>query len=137
MIVGILQLELDIPGAESLKDKRRVIRSLKDRLHREHLVSIAEIGRLQSPSSALLALACVGMEQRRIGNTLDTCIQKIRRRTDCELVSTARRIGAPEALLKAGAELDRESLASEMLVRAGELDVDTLGADDLGAEPSS
>lgn len=137
MIVGILQLELDIPGAESLKDKRRVVRSLKDRLHREHLVSIAEIGRLQSPCSAVLGLACVGMEQRRIGETLDTCIQKIRQRTDCELVSTARRVGAVEALLSSGAELDRESLASEMLVRAGESDVDNLGADGLRAEPSS
>lgn len=137
MIVGILQLELEIPGAESLKDKRRVVRSLKDRLHREHLVSIAEIGRLQSLSTAVLGLACVGMDQRRIGETLDTCIHKIRQRTDCELVSAVRRVGAAEALLSAGAELDRESLASEMLVRAGELDEDNLGADGLRAEPSS
>lgn len=137
MIVGILQLELEILGAESLKDKRRVVRSLKDRLHREHLVSIAEIGRLQSLSTAVLGLACVGMEQRRIGETLDTCIQKIRQRTDCELVSAVRRVGEAEALLSAGAELDRESLASEMLVRAGESDVENLGADDLGTEPSS
>src|SRR5258707_366794 len=57
MMVGILQFELLIRGSESLKDKRRVIRSLKDRLHREHLVSVAEVGLLDNPRAARLGLA--------------------------------------------------------------------------------
>ncbi len=120
MIVGILQLELDIPGAESLKDKRSVVKSLKDRLHREHLVSIAEIGRLQSMGSALLGIACVGHEHRRIGETLDTCVQKARQRTDCEVVGAARRVGEVESMLRESGSPDQESLAGEMLARAAE-----------------
>ncbi len=42
VFVGILQFELLIRQRRSLKDKRRVVRSVRDRLHREHLVSVAE-----------------------------------------------------------------------------------------------
>jgi uncharacterized protein YlxP (DUF503 family) len=44
MTIGVLQLELRIGDAMSLKDKRRVIKSLKDRIAHGHNVSIAEVG---------------------------------------------------------------------------------------------
>lgn len=40
--VGVVSLELQIPGARSLKDKRRAVKSLIDRVHRRFRVSIAE-----------------------------------------------------------------------------------------------
>jgi uncharacterized protein YlxP (DUF503 family) len=43
MPVGILILELQIPEARSLKDKRQVLRSLKDRLRRKFNVAVAEL----------------------------------------------------------------------------------------------
>ena len=46
MTVGVLQLELSIGDAMSLKDKRRVVLSLKDRISHAHNVSIAEVGAL-------------------------------------------------------------------------------------------
>ena len=46
MTVGVLQLELSIPSAFSLKDKRQVVKSLKDRIAHAHNVSIAEVGAL-------------------------------------------------------------------------------------------
>jgi len=33
MIIGVLQVELSLPGSHSLKDKRRLVKSLLDRLH--------------------------------------------------------------------------------------------------------
>ena len=42
MVVGISVFELQLPQARSLKQKRRVIRSLIDRIHRRFRVSIAE-----------------------------------------------------------------------------------------------
>ena len=42
MPVGLLTLELHIPDAQSLKDKRQVLRSLKDKLRREFNVAVAE-----------------------------------------------------------------------------------------------
>jgi len=43
MPVGLLTLELYIPDAQSLKDKRQVLRSLKDRLRGEFNVAVAEL----------------------------------------------------------------------------------------------
>lgn len=43
MPVGLLTLELYIPEAHSLKDKRQIVRSLKDRLRRRFNVAVAEL----------------------------------------------------------------------------------------------
>jgi uncharacterized protein len=43
MPIAYLMLELRIEGAHSLKDKRQVVRSLKDRLRNSFNISIAEI----------------------------------------------------------------------------------------------
>ncbi len=43
MPVGLLTLELHIPDAQSLKDKRQVLRSLKDRLRGHFNVAVAEL----------------------------------------------------------------------------------------------
>lgn len=42
MIVGLITWELHLMGCQSLKDKRRVVKSLKDRLHNRFNVSAAE-----------------------------------------------------------------------------------------------
>jgi len=43
MPIGLLTLEIQIPDAQSLKDKRQVLRSLKDRLRQHHNVAVAEM----------------------------------------------------------------------------------------------
>ena len=60
MTVGVLQLELSIPDAMSLKDKRRVVKSLKDRIAHGHNVSIAEVGALDEHRRSILGIAMVG-----------------------------------------------------------------------------
>lgn len=85
MFVGILQFELLIRGAESLKDKRRVVRSVKDRLHREHLVSVAEIGALEHQQLALMGLSFVSNSAGHVSNVLDRVVEKLRALHDAEL----------------------------------------------------
>ncbi|PYY10999.1 MAG: DUF503 domain-containing protein [Acidobacteria bacterium] len=43
MPIAVLTLELRIEGAQSLKDKRQVLRSLKDKLRTSFNVSVAEL----------------------------------------------------------------------------------------------
>ncbi|MGH7130319.1 MAG: DUF503 domain-containing protein [Phycisphaerales bacterium] len=85
MLIGILQFELLIRGAESIKDKRRVIKSVKDRLHREHLVSIAEVAHLDNPSVAGMGLAVVSRDGQYLQSVLDTITRKLRSLDDAEL----------------------------------------------------
>lgn len=90
MVVGILQFELLVRGSRSLKDKRRVVRSVKDRLHREHMVSVAEIGALDHHQLALLGLAVVSNSGVYANTMLDRIIAKLRRLRDAELGDVAR-----------------------------------------------
>lgn len=59
MFVGVQRLVLQIPGARSLKDRRQVVRSFKDRVQARLRISIAEVGDLDHPGSATLAMAVV------------------------------------------------------------------------------
>ena len=92
MIIGILQFELLIHGSESLKDKRRVVRSVKDRLHREHQVSVGEIATQDSLNVATLGLALVGSDGRHVGEVLDQITAKLRAVPDAELGDTTREL---------------------------------------------
>jgi len=59
MFVGVMRFSLQIVGARSLKDKRSVVRSLKERAQSRLRVSIAEVGALDHPQQATLGVACV------------------------------------------------------------------------------
>ncbi|MFO0836753.1 MAG: DUF503 domain-containing protein [Phycisphaerales bacterium] len=117
MIIGILQFELLIHGSESLKDKRRVVRSVKDRLHREHQVSVAEIATQDSLNVATLGLALVGSDGRHVGEVLDQITAKLRAIPDAELGDTTRELlhgrageisSEPGASNDSDPELDRD-----------------------------
>jgi uncharacterized protein YlxP (DUF503 family) len=74
IVVGILQVELRIPHAESLKDKRRVIKSLKDKIGSDYNVSIAEVDDdLDKHREALLGISMVAND----GQYIRTCFDKI------------------------------------------------------------
>lgn len=92
MVLGVLQFQVLIHGAESLKDKRRVVQSLKDRLHREHLCSIAEVGDPDLLNVATMALAIVTRDGRRAGEILDAVTAKLRELRDGELGEIDRQI---------------------------------------------
>lgn len=62
MFVGVQRLVLQIPGARSLKDRRQVVRSFKDRVQSRLRISIAEVGDLERPRRATLAMAVVSNE---------------------------------------------------------------------------
>jgi len=57
--VGVLTLELRIEHAHSLKEKRHVVKSLKDRLRGKFNVAVSEIDDLNLHNSAVLAVATV------------------------------------------------------------------------------
>ncbi|MCC6951759.1 MAG: DUF503 domain-containing protein [Phycisphaerales bacterium] len=92
MVIGVLQFELLIHDAQSLKDKRRVVASLKDRLHRDLRVSIAEVGLQDRPSAARMAVALVARDGARAGEVLDKVVLALRRLADAELGDMTREI---------------------------------------------
>lgn len=78
MVVGVLRVRLAIYEALSLKDKRRVTKSLKDRLGARHNVSIAEIDDLDHRQAATLGLAMVANDERFVASVLSKIVDEIR-----------------------------------------------------------
>ena len=78
MVVGVLQVEIAIPDAFSLKDKRRVVKSLKDRIAHGHNVSIAEVGALDELRRSILGVAMVSNDSRYVRGALDKLVDFVR-----------------------------------------------------------
>ena len=122
MIIGVLQFELVIHDSQSLKDKRRVVRSVKDRLHREHQVSVAEVAAQDTLNLAVMGLALVGTDGRYVGQTLDRITEKLRSLHDAEVGSFTRQLLEGKAYESADNDvIDEEALAHELLRHASEL----------------
>ncbi len=86
MIVGTLRVRLLIREARSLKDKRQVVKSIKDRLHNEFNVSVAEIEELDNRQLAVLGIAMVSNETHHVKTALGQIVQALRVHPVAELV---------------------------------------------------
>ncbi len=86
MTVGILRLELAIHDARSLKDKRRVINGLKDRLSRTFRVSVAEVDALDLWQRAVLGVAMVANDPRFVHSCLDKIVDWVRKQGSATLI---------------------------------------------------
>ena len=86
MIVGALEVQLRLHDTFSLKDKRRVIRSLKDRIANKFNVSIAEVDALDNRRHAVLGVSLVGNDSRYVQSCLDKIVDKIREVHNASLI---------------------------------------------------
>ena len=72
MVVGIATWELHLNGCSSLKDKRRVVKSLKDRLHSRFNVSVAETDHHDRWQRAELTCCVVATDRRHAESVLSS-----------------------------------------------------------------
>ena len=70
MVVGVLRLKFEIMDARSLKDRRRVVKSFKDRACAKLPISVAEVGDRQTPSLATLGVVTVSNDASRCEEVL-------------------------------------------------------------------
>jgi uncharacterized protein YlxP (DUF503 family) len=93
MVVALLTLELFIPGAQSLKDKRMVLRRLKDRVKKFN-IAVSEVGHQDLWQRAGLAVVTVSSDQQQADRELAAVADEIERvepglitRTDVEFLT--------------------------------------------------
>jgi uncharacterized protein YlxP (DUF503 family) len=77
MIVGVLKLVLVIPQSHSLKDKRQVLRKIKDKVMAKYQVSIAEVADNDLWQRVTLGVSVVGNDSDYIHSCLDNVRQTI------------------------------------------------------------
>jgi uncharacterized protein YlxP (DUF503 family) len=71
MFVGVTVCELHLPGVRSLKEKRKVIKSLVERIHRRYRVSVAETDFHDLHQRAEISIAVVGNRYGEMENLLE------------------------------------------------------------------
>jgi len=86
MLIGILQLELKIGDALNPREKRRILRSLKDKWHHHHNVSVAEVDAVDHPQQAVLGIAMVGTDAARLDSSLSKLVVHLRQERLAELL---------------------------------------------------
>jgi hypothetical protein len=86
MVVGVLQMRLLVREAQSLKDKRRVIKSLRERLRHEFNVSASEVDALDRVQTAVLGVAVVTNDGAFADAVLAKVVDFTRRHRGAELV---------------------------------------------------
>jgi uncharacterized protein YlxP (DUF503 family) len=92
MFIGVARLVLTIPSAQSLKDRRRVVKSVKDRIRAKMPVSIAEVGDLERHRVATLGVAVVSNDSARCSEILDGVTRMARGARDAVLADVATEI---------------------------------------------
>ncbi len=77
MIVGVCQLHLHLHEVASLKEKRRVVRSLIDRTKARFNVAVAEVDHQDVWGTAVIGISCLSTDTRHATQVLDAVIRFI------------------------------------------------------------
>ncbi|MFQ6102752.1 MAG: DUF503 domain-containing protein [Candidatus Glassbacteria bacterium] len=88
MIIGILTLDFHLPMCHSLKSKRFVIKSLKDRLANKFNVAVAEVDYIDVWQRTQLAIVTVSREKRRANEILSKVVNIAGRESEAMLTKT-------------------------------------------------
>ena len=88
MVVGLVVWDLHLPGCASLKEKRQVVKSLKDRLHNRFNVSVAETGHQDAHQRAELAACLVSGDRRHAQSVLSSVDRMVEEEPEARIVDS-------------------------------------------------
>ena len=75
--VGLLTMDLQIPGSRSLKSKRKVVKSIVARLRQRSNVAVAEVGYLDKWQRSLIGVSTVSNDARHVDSQLRKALDSI------------------------------------------------------------
>ena len=86
MEVGVLQFTIRLRGSHSLKEKRHVLKSIKDKLRARFNVSVAEVDDLELWQKGTVGLVTCSNDAVRIRSLLDKIVMMLRLHPTAELI---------------------------------------------------
>ena len=72
--IGVLSVAVHIPAAQSLKEKRFVLKSLKDRVRNQFNVSVAELDGQDKWQTATVGFAMLNNDRRHVNQCLSNIL---------------------------------------------------------------
>jgi uncharacterized protein len=88
MVVGTLKMEFRIQDNHSLKGKRKIVRSMVDRLKHRFNASVAEVGSNDNWQRIELGISTVGNDRRHIESSLGNIVSFVESLYLAEIVNT-------------------------------------------------
>ena len=88
MVVGTLKIEFRIRDNHSLKGKRKIVRSMVDRVKHRFNASIAEVGSNDNWQRIELGISAIGNDRRHIESTLGNILSFLESLYLAEIVNT-------------------------------------------------
>ncbi len=86
MVVSMIQFRLELVGIESIKDKRRIVSSLKERLYQKFRLSTAEVDLQDSLDYAQIGAALVSNSKRHGEEVLNKALSFVENEVPCRLI---------------------------------------------------
>jgi len=90
VIVGLVTWELHLSGCQSLKDKRSILKSLKDRLHRTLNVSVAETAHHDLWQRAEISCCVVAVDRRHADSVLASADNAVMRHPAARIIDSSK-----------------------------------------------
>ncbi len=78
MHVGVLQVVIHVPDSQSLKDKRRIVRGLLDRIRQKFEVAAAEVDDQDTWQACTLGFSCVSGSVRHAEQVMASVLEYVR-----------------------------------------------------------
>ena len=79
VVIALLTIDIHIPHAQSLKDKRMVLRRLKDRLRSKFNVSVSEVDHQDLWQRSHMSVVTVGSDNEYVRQTLALALEEVER----------------------------------------------------------
>ena len=96
MHIGVLHLEFTLHGSSSLKDKRNVARSLKQKLRNKFNVAVAEVGSLDNAARLNLSVVTIGNDYKHVQGRLTKALNMVEAAATEELTFSDMELFTPE-----------------------------------------
>ncbi|MFZ0214204.1 MAG: DUF503 domain-containing protein [Candidatus Acidiferrales bacterium] len=87
MPIGLVTLEIHIPDARSLKDKRQVLRSLKDRLRAHFNVAVAELDHHDLWQRSVVGVVSISADDGHLAESMQAALEESERILGRDLIS--------------------------------------------------
>ena len=86
MVIGLLDLEIFLPYSHSLKDKRKRLKSFRDRLQAKHNVAISELAYQDKWQRTQLGIVTINSKQEVIAKTFQSIIHEAEQNIEGEII---------------------------------------------------
>jgi len=86
MIIGLLTIEIYLPYSHSLKEKRKALRSLKDRLAKKFNIAFAELDYHNKWQRSLLGMVTLNNQKRIIESLFEKILQDTEKNLEGQII---------------------------------------------------